>query len=164
MGISVGSMRAVRGWFRNRLTVAALLLLLSASAVAELGGNESSVKADQQRLRGSLQVNRGQAYAVHEIRTDSNAVVREYVSTAGKVFGVVYHGPVIGESNQVLGSYSAQLSQAIKAARGGRHIGGPVIVRVGDIVYEASGHLRSYHVRAYFTSGVPQGVATEEIR
>ncbi|ABF40365.1 hypothetical protein Acid345_1363 [Candidatus Koribacter versatilis Ellin345] len=159
-------MRSVRGWLRKSLTVAAgaALLLLPATANAELGGNENSVKADQQRLRGSLQVNRAQSYAVHEIRTDSNAVVREYVSPAGKVFGVSYHGPVIGESNSVLGSYSAQLAQAMKSAHNGRHMGGPVIVRVGDVVYEATGHLRSYHVRAYVASAVPQGVATEEIR
>ena len=153
--------------FRKILTIAAgcvCLVALAPAARAELGGNEDTVRADQQRLRGSVLVNRGQAYAMHEIRTQSSAVVHEFVAPSGKVFAVTYQGPVVGESNALLGRYSAAVSQVLAASRGGRHVGGPVIVRVGDVVYEASGHMRSFTVRAIVTSAVPQGVAREEIQ
>jgi len=160
-------MRFPGKWLRNSLSICGcglLLLAFTSTARAELGGDQTTIRVDGQRLRGAVQVRQAQSYAVHEIRTESTGVVREYVSREGKVFGVAYDGPIIGESNRVLGSYSAQIAQAVKAKRGERHIGGPVVVRVGDLVYEASGHLRSYHVRAYVDSSVPQGVAKGDIR
>jgi Protein of unknown function (DUF2844) len=142
----------------------ALVVALALPARAELGGTEDTVRVDQQRMRGALRVNRMRAYAMHEIRTESNAVVHEFVAPSGTVFAVTYHGPVVGESNNLLGSYSAALAQAMQTVHGGRHIGGPVIVRVGDVVYEASGHMRSFTVRAFLTSAIPEGVTREEIR
>jgi hypothetical protein len=160
-------MEFVSSCFRKCATVGVAglcLLVLSPSAKAELGGNESSVKTDQQKLRGAVRVQHAQSFAVHEIRTENNSVVREFVSPEGKVFAVAYQGASLGESNQVLGSYSVQLAQAIGKVHGGRHVGGPVVVHAGNMVYEASGHMRSYTVRAYVPESMPAGVALEEIR
>lgn len=139
-------------------------LLLTVPAFAELGGVEASIKADQARVQGTRTVMRGQAYAVHEIRTPNRSVLREFVSPAGKVFAVTYSGSSLGESNQLMGSYSAEIAVAMKSVHGGRHVGGPVILHMPGVVYEAVGHMRSYTVRAYVTDSVPEGVKLEEIR
>jgi Protein of unknown function (DUF2844) len=160
-------MDSIASWYQISFRAAALafaVLMLSLSAMAELGANVSSVQADQQRMHGVRRVNQIQAYAVHEIRTPNNSVVREFVSTGGKVFAVAYHGNSLGESNGVLGSYAAQLAQAMKTVHGGRHVGGPVDIQLPGMHYHASGHMRSYTVRAYLPDSVPQGVSMEEIR
>ena len=146
------------------LATTALVLTLSIAAHAELGGTEASVQSDQQKLRGALRVQRGEAYAVHEIRTESNGVAREFVSSDGTVFAVVFHGNTPGESNALLGAYAAQVAQAMRAQVGRRHLSGAVTFRIGNVVYEASGHMRSYHVRAYLADRIPQGTTLEEIR
>ncbi len=146
------------------LATTAVVFTLPVAAHAELGGSEASVQTDQQKLHGALRVQRNQAYAVHEIRTESNSVAREFVSPDGTVFAIAFHGNTPGESNALLGPYAAQIAQAMSAQKGRRHLSGAVTFRIGNIVYEASGHMRSYHIRAYLADRVPQGTGLEEIR
>lgn len=141
-----------------------IVLSLSLAATAELGGTESSVQADQQRLRGTRRVTQAQAYAMHEIRTPANGVIHEFVAPDGKVFAVTYRGQFPGESNGLLGSHSAQLMQAMKSAPGPRRIGGEIHLQMPGLTYHAVGHLRYYSMRAYLPESIPQGVALEEVR
>jgi hypothetical protein len=104
------------------------------------------------------------AYAIHEMHTANQGVIREFVSPEGKVFAVAYHGQLLGESNALLGSYAPQIGRALAGSRAGKHRGGPVSVQLPGLVYEASGHMRSYVVHAYVTESVPQGVKVEELR
>lgn len=140
------------------------MLALSLSAMAELGGTTAGVQADQQRLNATRSVTQTAAYAVHEMHTPNNSVIREFVAPGGKVFAVTYRGQLLGESNALLGSYSAQIAQAAKTVHDGKHRGGPVNLEVQGVVYHATGHMRSYVVRAYLPASVPQGVTVEDLR
>ena len=140
------------------------VLLLSTCAMAELGGTETSVRADQQRLNGTRSVTQAQAYALHEIRTPENNVIHEYISPDGKVFAVSYTGKMLGESNAILSAYSRQIARAMVAVRNGKHRGGPVNIELPGLVYHATGHMRSYMIRAYLPDSVPQGVTVEALR
>lgn len=140
------------------------MLLLSFSAFAELGGSVASVQADQQRVNGTRSVTQAPAYAVHEIHTANNNVIREFVSPAGQVFAVSYRGHLLGESNGLLGSYASQIAVAMKTVHNGHHRGGPVNLVLPGLVYQATGHMRSYVVHAYLPGNIPQGVKLEELQ
>ena len=124
----------------------------------------STVQADQHRMSATRQVHQSTAYTVHEIRTTSNSVIREYVSPQGKVFAVSYQGQFLGEANSLLAGYATQIGAAIKTMRSGQHRGGPVHVTLPGVVYHATGHMRSYVVHAYLTDSVPQGVDLGELQ
>lgn len=160
-------MNLIRHWNRGTARVASaavLALLLSATAMAELGGNVRSVEADQQRMNATRRVSQSQLYSVHEIHTAANGLVREYVSPQGTVFAVSYHGQFLGEGNQLLAAYAQQIAPAMQSVRKGQHRGGPVTVRLPNVVYHAVGHMRSYTVQAYLPGSVPQGVNLEELQ
>jgi hypothetical protein len=146
------------------VALVSFVLLLSLSAVAELGGDVRSVQTDQQRMNATRRVNAMSAYSVHEIRTGTSGVAREYVSPDGKVFAIFYHGPFLGEGNQLLASYAQQIAPALQSVHKGQHRGGPITVRLPNLVYHLSGHMRSYTVRAYLPGSVPQGVNLEELQ
>lgn len=141
-----------------------MVLLLSLTAMAELGGSVASVRADQQRLNGTRTVKQTQAYAIHEIRTVNNGVIHEFVSPEGKVFAVTYQGRFPGESNGLLGTYATQLAEASKLAQGQKQVGGSVHLQLPGLTYHAMGHMRYFSMTAYVPEGVPKGVALEEIR
>lgn len=140
------------------------MVLLSLAAVAELGGTVSSVQADQQRLNATRSVRQAQTYTVHEMRTPNQGVIHEFVTPAGKVFAVSYRGPILGESNALLGSYANQLAPALRTAHNGLHRGGPVHIELPGLTYHAIGHMRSYIVHAYLPDNIPQGVTAEELQ
>ncbi len=144
------------------------LFLLSATcmafalpAAAELGGNVSSIQADQEHMKGTRSVTSNAAYSVHEIQAATGTKVREFVSPTGTVFAVAWQGPATPDLKQLLGTYFEQFQQAIQTKRAGR---GPVSVRQSGLVVEAGGHMRWFSGRAYVPQMVPQGVATEVIK
>lgn len=130
-------------------------------AAAELGGNVSSIQADQEHMKGTRHVTTNAAYSVHEIQAATGTTVREFVSPAGTVFAVAWQGPSTPDLQQLLGPYFAQYSQAIQTKRAGRQ---PVAIRQPGLVVEAGGHMRSFSGRAYLPQLMPQGVASEVIK
>jgi hypothetical protein len=90
-------------------------------------------------------------------------VVREYVSPAGKVFGVAWQGPRIPDLRQLLGAYYAQYESAASAARSVRHRG-PLLIQEPGLVVQSGGHMRAYNGLAYVPDLLPAGVRAEEIR
>ena len=82
---------------------------------ASLGGDATSVQADQARMQGSLQKTSANSYEVHEIQASTGVAVREYVSPAGKVFAVTWQGPFHPDLRQVLGAYFEQYAQGTQA-------------------------------------------------
>jgi hypothetical protein len=152
---------------RPDLRKLALLVALSAfasvaalPASAALGGDATTVDADAAQLQGRMKIARVARYAVHEIESPHGAVVREYVSPSGKVFGVAWSGPTKPDLRQVLGPYFDTYVDAVRkrAARG------PVQVSVPGLVVQSSGHMRAFTGSAYIPEALPQGVVTEEIR
>jgi len=142
-----------------------VLLILSlgvAPAWAVLGEAESSVNADQQFLRGQIRDEVHPGYRLHQITDANGAVVREYVSPAGKVFGVSWQGHYAPNMQQLLGSYFTYLQQHAQAQTG-RH-GGPLIIHKDDFVFSSGGHMRWSHGRAYVPSLVPTNLSPEVVQ
>jgi hypothetical protein len=128
-------------------------------AGATLGGSAESVVTDQSKLHAKRAVVERRDYTVHEITGDDGTLIREYVTPAGKVFGVSWSGPTIPDLEQLLGTYNAEFQTAIRAKRGRRS---SAAVHNPDLVVESSGHMRAFHGRAYLNSMLPAGV-TEDV-
>jgi Protein of unknown function (DUF2844) len=148
----------------SRIGIALLLLALPLPALAALGGDVASVHEDQAQMKGSLKTTHAEAYSVHEITASANTVVKEYVSPAGKVFAITWHGQFIPDMQLLLGTYYDQYAQAAKAQREshvGRH---PVNIQQPGLVFQNGGHMRSYIGRAYVPEMVPQGVNVDALQ
>lgn len=139
-----------------------MLAVGAVPAWAVLGQYESSVSLDQQYMRGELRETAAEGYKFHQITAPSGAVVREYVSPEGKVFGIAWQAPVIPNLQQLLGSYFTEVQQAAQSRTKRR--GGPFIVRTNDFVFASGGHMRAYHGSAYVPSLLPKNVSAEVVR
>jgi hypothetical protein len=130
--------------------IAFLALVLPFPAPASLGGDITTVQADQMRM--------------HEIQAPNGVAVREFVSPAGKVFGVAWQGTTHPDLRQVLGTYFDQFRQAVQTERS-RHPGhGPLSIQTPGLVVQLGGHMRAFAGRAYVPQMMPTGVRAEEIR
>ncbi len=150
------------GLHRLLASGAILLGLFANPAWAALGRDITSVKDDGAHLSAALRVSRSDAsYTVHELTLPTGTVVREYVSPAGKVFGVAWHGPYLPNFRQILGDYFAPVMQAPRNQRQGR---GPVEVRQANVVFQSGGHMRSFFGRAYLSDMLPKGVSADVVQ
>ena len=148
-----------------RRGVLVLILALPTTAFAALGGDTASVDADRVRIQGALmRIVRNDSYALHEIRSASGTMIREYVSSSGTVFAVVWQGPWLPDLRQVLGPHFDQYQTAMRGARRERKARGFVVIDRPDLVVQMSGHPRSFFGRAYVPALLPQGVQIEAIR
>jgi Protein of unknown function (DUF2844) len=141
-----------------------LLAALAAAALpgwAVLGGSAESVVTDQLKFRAKRAVVETQEYTVHEISRDDGTLIREYVTPAGKVFGVSWSGPTIPDLSQLLGSYNTEFQNAAHSKAGHRR---PAGVHDSDLVVESSGHARAFYGRAYLNSLLPNGVTQEIVK
>lgn len=151
---------------RILLAFAATLVVLAMplSAQASLGGNVASVHADQAHFQSTMRSTAASAYTVQELKAASGVVVREYVSSAGKVFAVSWQGPVAPDLRQLLGSYFQTFQQEVHTQKASRLRRAPLIIRQPGFVLEMGGHMRWIVGRAYIPSMVPTNVPMEEIR
>ena len=141
-----------------------LMLALPLPALAALGGDVASVHDDQARMKGRLKTTRAAAYTVHEIKDSVGTVVKEYVSPAGKVFAITWHGQFVPNMQQLLGSYYQQFADAATTQRQA-HIGRrPLNIQQPTLVVQNGGHMRSYFGKAYVPTMLPQGVTADEIQ
>jgi hypothetical protein len=140
------------------------MLVVPLPVCAALGGDASSVQADQAKMQGTLRSTSADAYTVHEIQTAAGVAVKEYASSAGKVFAVTWQGPVHPDLRQLLGDYFDQYVQALQEQRAQRHGHGPVLIQQAGLVVQITGHVRSFMGRAYVAQMVPAGVKAEELR
>jgi hypothetical protein len=143
------------------LGVALLVPLLALPTMAALGGDAASVQEDATQFKAELRVTQKQAYAVHELHTSGGALVREYVSPAGKVFGVSWQGPVMPDLKQVLGSYYERFTMAAQNRHGVR---GPLSINESGLVLVSGGHMRAYTGKAYIPEMLPEGVHADAIQ
>jgi hypothetical protein len=141
-----------------------IVLTLPFPLFASLGGEASSVAADQAKMQGTLRTTSGDSYNIQEIQTSTGVTVKEYVSSAGKVFAVTWQGPFHPDLRQVLGPYFEEYAQAVEAQRASRRGRGPLLIQQSGLVVQISGHLRSVLGKAYVPQMIPAGVQAEEIR
>jgi Protein of unknown function (DUF2844) len=135
-----------------------------APSFAVLGGDVSSVQADQARINASLHVTQAQNYTIHELRSPSGMVIREYASPGGKVFAVAWQSPTPPDLKQLLGSHFEEFQQAAAQAQGPRAGRRPLIIQHPGLVVELGGHMRGFVGRAYLPDQVPADARVEEIR
>ena len=141
-----------------------VVLTFPLGSSAALGGDATSVQADQLRMQGTLRTTSGDAFNVHEIQAATGVTVKEYVSPAGKVFAVTWQGPIHPDLQQVLGAYFEQYTQAVQAQRATRRGRGPLVIQQAGLVVQISGHMRSFVGRAYVPQMLPVGVKVEDLR
>jgi hypothetical protein len=150
---------------RRALCAAAGIALLTPvmPASAGLGGNATSVEVDRVQLRGQMKVSTGAGFTVHEMTLPTRTLLREYLSPAGKIFAVAWHGPATPDLEQILGSYYTTFRTAVNAAPRGRdhrHLA----VSQPDLVVQSSGQMRLRHGLVYVPSLLPQGVSLGDLR
>lgn len=153
-----------RGFAWAKLTGIALAMLgLCLPALAALGGDLSSVQADQAHMKASLKTTVGQPYTVHEMKTPAGTIVHELVSANGKVFAVAWHGPAIPPLQQILGTYFQQYSAGVQAHHDPRVRRAPLNIQQPGLVVQSSGHPRGFFGRAYVPQMLPPGVTADQI-
>jgi hypothetical protein len=144
---------------RKSVIFLSVLAVTAFPAWATLGGSVEYVVTDQYKLNAKRAVVERQDYTIHEITASDGTVIREYVTPAGKVFGVSWTGPTIPDLTQLLGTYNAEFQASVRSKRARRS---SAVVHNADLVVESSGHMRSFHGRAYLNSMLPSGV-TEDV-
>jgi hypothetical protein len=144
-----------------KLFLLAVSLATTAPAFAALGGDPSSIQADQAGLRASERIIPGENYTVHEMQTARGTLVREFVSPGGTVFAVSWQGSA-PDLEQLLGSYFDQYVQAAQAQPSRRGRG--MHIDTGDFVLESGGHMRFVTGRAFLRSKLPSGVTSDQVR
>jgi hypothetical protein len=131
-------------------------------AFAALGGDAASVDADVAKMKGQGHSTSAGGYTVSEITLPSGTLVREYVSSEGKVFAVTWRGTAVPDLQQTLGTYFEQFKSAAAAAPHGNHH--HLRVQQSDLVVTAGGHMRAWNGRAYVPSLLPPNFSLNEIK
>jgi hypothetical protein len=162
MFMSIGQV----GFIQSKLLIAVAAVAIVASAMpawASLGGDVASIQADQVHMQGTRRTTTAASYTVHEIQAANGTVVREFVSSDGKVFAVAWHGPWMPDMRQILGTYFDQYAQARQSES--NHVGRrPLKVEQPGLVVENGGHLRAFSGRAYAPDKLPAGVTVGDIQ
>ena len=150
--------------FSRSCWLGALVIGIALPAFASLGGDASTVEADRAQMNALVKLNQTEKYTVHEIQVPNGTVVREFVSPAGRVFGVAWQGPSIPDFHQVLGTYFPQYLSAAKAARAARRGRAPINIQQPGLVVQNTGHMRAFAGRAYDPGLLPEGVSANDVR
>jgi NDP-sugar pyrophosphorylase family protein len=141
------------------------LVARPSAAWASLGGTVSTVDADRVRVEGALmRIVRNNTYTLHEIRSASGTMIREYVDPSGTVFAVAWDGPWLPDLRQVLGEHFDHYQTAMRVRQQSRTGRGVVTIDDGGLVVQMSGHPRAFTGRAYLSSRLPAGVQLDSIR
>lgn len=143
------------------LLPAVCIAVTAAPAFAALGGDASSIQADQAHINAGRRVSQSNGYAVHELQSPTGALVREYVSSSGKVFAITWQAPSMPDLRQLLGNYFDEFQ---KSAALNRTPHAPLSVQHPGLVVQLGGHMRNFTGRAYLPDQLPSGVRTGDIR
>jgi len=143
------------------LTALCAVAVFSTAAWAALGEDAASVQADGVHMKAALSTRSAPSYTVHELTLPGGTLVREFVSSAGKVFAVSWAGSFMPNLRQILGAYFEPYHVGAAA----RHAGhSRVSVSQPDLVVHSFGHARAFHGQAYLPQELPPGVTPQELR
>jgi hypothetical protein len=164
----------------NRITRAALCAAFicaalggAAPACAALGGSptpppagavSTSIAPIVHAASGAASAATAASYTVTQTTFGSGTVVREYVSTAGTVFGIAWAGPVMPNLSALLGTYFPQFDSARNALRTARPGRGPLVIELPGLVVRSGGHMGAFGGQAYLPSALPAGVSASDIQ
>ena len=107
---------------------------------------------------------RSDAYALHEIRSASGTMIREYVNASGTVFAVAWDGPWLPDLRQVLGDHFDRYQAIMQSRQHARTGRGAVVIDEPGLVVQMSGHPRAFTGRAYLPALLPAGLQLQSIR
>jgi Protein of unknown function (DUF2844) len=144
-----------------------LLLVLTAvvstptPTQAALGEQLTSVEADRIRMHATAVAISVSVYTVHELLTPQQTILREYVSTAGRVFAVTWQGPYQPDLAQLLGSYFDTFKNAPRTTSGSRN---QASIEQTNLVVHVAGHMRAFSGLAYDPQLLPVGVTVKELQ
>jgi len=146
---------------------AALALVLSpaasVSAWAALGQPGATVERDRAMMKGQLRSRSGTGYTVDTI-TVAGMEIKEYVSSNGEIFAVVWRGTGVPDLKILLGEYFEEYREEVTAARKRTpRVREPFRMKSDRLVVEQAGHSRSLWGRAYLPSHLPAGIRPEDI-
>ena len=143
--------------------LAVLLVLMTGSlpAWAALGDDVSSVDSDLRVLGGQRHIMAYSRYSLHQITTTNGSIVKEFVSPAGKVFGVSWQGNSMPNLQQLLGSYMTEVQRAERTQIVRRR---SVLIQTNDLEFYSIGHLRSFQGHAYVPGLIPSDVTPEVVK
>ena len=142
-----------------------VLIALPSIAFAALGGRVTSVDADRIRVEGALmRIVRNDTYALHEIRSASGTMIREYVNPTGMVFAVAWDGAWLPDLRQVLGDHFDRYQAVMQSRQRSRTGRGALLIDEPGLVVQMSGHPRAFKGRAYVPALLPAGLQLESIR
>jgi len=143
----------------------ALLGLASLPACAGLGGNADSIQADGAHMKAQIRSSTSAAgYSVEQLTLPSGTVVQEYLTDAGIVFAVSWHGPTMPNLRDTLGSYFEQYVAASATAEHNARTRRHFEVSESDLVVQSNGRMRDYYGRAYVPSLLPPNVTPADIQ
>jgi len=145
------------------LSTLLVLALGRMPALAGLGQPEASVTSDQLHMKSEHRVEQFQAYKVHELANTEGAVVREYVSPEGTVFGITWHGRSTPDMNQLLGNYVNNFATATRDQTQIRQRRG-ITVKTNDFVYTNFCRMGVCTGSAYAPKLLPSNVSVEVMR
>jgi hypothetical protein len=148
---------------RLMATFAFITVFAVPAAMAELGGNYTSILEDQAAMRATLTAQEHPSYTVYILDMSDGTQVREYLSPHSGVFAIDWSGDERRPNmRQVLGVYFDRFSRPVGAPHGGHnnalHRADP------DFVLDSFVAMRRFTGRAYIPQAVPQEVAIADVR
>jgi hypothetical protein len=102
-------------------------------------------------------------YSVVQTTLASGTVIREYVSSAGVVFGVAWRGPQMPNLATLLGTYQPAFASGVQAAHAAG-LRGAGIVNQSDLVVHSGGHTGAFVGQAWLPQALPAGVSGSDIQ
>jgi hypothetical protein len=144
------------------LLAAACISVTASPAFAVLGGDATSVEADQIHINATRRVSQSNGYVIHELHSSTGSVVREFVSPSGRVFAIAWQAPSLPDLRQLLGPYFDEFQKAAALSHKPAHA--PLFVEHSGLVVQLGGHMRSFTGRAYLPDQLPSGTRVEDIR
>ena len=143
----------------------AIVLLLSPSAFASLGGTVASVEIDRVRTQSALiRIQRVTGYSVHELQSPTGTTIREYYGSNDVVFGVAWDGEWPPDLRQLFGTYFDRYQAAVQASRRAGRSHNRVAIDDNGLIVHASGHGRSFSGIAYVQALMPAGINADVVR
>lgn len=154
---------AMRWYQRTRIAVVLACLAATApiQAHAALGETSASVRSDVAKLQAQVGSTSHARYTTAVISLPSGTVVKEYISPAGTVFALSWHGLRPPDLSQFLGRYYTAYQAALaKQSRPRLH---HLQIDAGGMVFETHGHMRDMWGSAYLPALMPAGLSLQDL-
>jgi len=139
-----------------------LSLSVSSLAIGSLGESTATVEQDRLMLNGTVHVESHAGFSVHVVEAQGSSV-REYVSSAGVVFGLVWKhqtGPLNLE--QLFGSYYEDYSRAAVAQP--RPSQKFLRIETERLIVERGGRMGATWGRVWIPSLLPSGFLKDHLQ